>query len=118
LVRRVAIAGGADRQHLPDFLSCLGEKLDEIVGRVSKIADAVSARERTDVQENSAAAGKVRGFHDVLEVLPRARVVMAHKIISSVSGKNDEFGGQCRTRTCDLLLVSQLRWSFIEIAVS
>ena len=42
----------------------------------------------------------------LLQMLPNIRKIKGRNC--SVSGRKKSFGGQCRARTCDLLLVSQL----------
>src|ERR1700721_980643 len=64
LIRRVAISRGIQRQHLPDFLPCSGQEFDELMSRISQIADAVAARQRGDMEKDSAAPGK----HDPINV--------------------------------------------------
>ncbi len=60
-VGRVAVAGGAERQHLPDALFGGGEKIGESVGGGSEIADAARRRQRSDVQQEARGALKRHG---------------------------------------------------------
>ncbi len=64
LVRRVAIAGGAEREHLPDGLAGGGEEIDEAVRGGTEVADAIRAGEGRDVKEDAGSAGE---NHSALE---------------------------------------------------
>ena len=54
LVRRVAVAGWAERQDLPVFLSGFPEKVGKLSRFPAQRSDAVRRRERRDMQNNSA----------------------------------------------------------------
>ena len=58
LVRRVAVAGGAEREHLPDLHSRLGEEIEKAVRFRTQFTDAVGAGKRGRVKENACRAGK------------------------------------------------------------
>lgn len=58
LIRRVSVAGGIQRQYLPDCLSCGGQEIDKLMSHRAKIADAVSTRQRSNVKQNSTRARK------------------------------------------------------------
>ena len=52
-IGRVAVAGGAERQNLPDVLPGGGEKGDKLVRGGPKVADAPVGGQRADVEQNS-----------------------------------------------------------------
>ena len=54
LVRRVAVAGRSERQHLPEPLAGGGEQIDELEGARPEIADAEAARQRGRMEEHAA----------------------------------------------------------------
>jgi len=58
LVRRVAIAGRAEREHLPDRLVVLGQPINEPVGPLPQIADAIAARQRGGVEQDATGTGE------------------------------------------------------------
>ena len=62
LIRRIAVSGGIQREHLPQFLSGIGEKIGEFVGGGAKVADAEAAGKGSEVKKNSAGS---REFHFV-----------------------------------------------------
>ncbi len=53
-VRRVAVAGRSQRQYLPQGLTGLDEKIDELVSLRSEIADTKTAREGGRMEQNTA----------------------------------------------------------------
>src|SRR5216684_1945304 len=61
-VRRIAIAGGVQRQHLPQLLSGGNEEICEFVGAGAEISDAEGTRKRSEVEQNSTTSRK---FHSV-----------------------------------------------------
>src|SRR5579862_8366901 len=58
LVRRIAVSGWTQRQHLPDLLSGAGQKIDELASRFSEITDPMRAGQRRDMKKDSTAAGE------------------------------------------------------------
>jgi hypothetical protein len=56
LVRRVAVAGRAERQYLPPRLFVPGERLDPGVSDWPEVADAVATRERRGMEQNAGRA--------------------------------------------------------------
>ena len=62
LVGRIAISGGIQRQHLPQFLSGIGQEVGELVGGRAEVADAEACGQGSEVEQNSTAAGE---FHFV-----------------------------------------------------
>ena len=58
LIRRVAVAGGAERQHLPEALAGRGQRIDEVESAGAEVADAEAARQGRRVEEHAARAGK------------------------------------------------------------
>ena len=59
-IRRIAVAGGAQRQNLPHMLFGRGEKGYKLMGCGTQVADASIGRQRADVQKNS---GRTREIH-------------------------------------------------------
>ena len=59
-IGRVAVAGGAERQNLPDVLFGRGEKGHKLMGGRPQVADAAVGGQRADVQQNS---GGTLKFH-------------------------------------------------------
>ena len=62
-VGRVAVAGGAEGQNLPDVLFGLGEEVDELVRGGAEVADAAIRGERGDMEQN---AGGTLKFHGLI----------------------------------------------------
>ena len=56
LIRRVAKAGGAEREHLPVGLACFGEKIGEGVSIPAQRPDTIGRGQGGDVHQNAAAA--------------------------------------------------------------
>jgi len=56
----ISIARWAQWQHLPYFLSGLGQELDKLVSRLSQVADAMATRQRRDVQKDSTTTRKIQ----------------------------------------------------------
>src|SRR5579859_690606 len=46
LIGGIAVSGGTQRQYLPDFLSGSRQKVDELAGRISEVADAMATGQR------------------------------------------------------------------------
>jgi hypothetical protein len=84
LVRRIAVSGGIQRQHLPQLLSRSQEEVCEFVGAGAEIADAEAARKRSEVEQNSTTSRK---FHSV--TIRR----------SAASGQGDDFHEISRARS-------------------
>jgi len=57
LVRAVAVAGGAERHHLPGALPRLGQEVDPALGVRAELTDAEGAGERGRVEQDAGAAG-------------------------------------------------------------
>ena len=53
LVRRIAVAGGAKRQHLPVALARRVEEIREIIRRLPQRADPIGGRQRGDGHQNT-----------------------------------------------------------------
>ncbi len=53
LIGGVAVAGGPQRQHLPQALAGAVQKVDEAKGCVAQVADAVAAGKRGGMQQNA-----------------------------------------------------------------
>ena len=60
-VGRVAVAGGAERQDLPDVLLGGGEEVEEVVGCGAEVADAAVGGQRGDVEQDAGGALEVHG---------------------------------------------------------
>jgi hypothetical protein len=60
LVRRIAVSGGIQRQHLPQLLSSGEKEVCEFVRAGAEVADAEAARERSEMKQNSTTPRK---FH-------------------------------------------------------
>ena len=58
LIRRVAVAGGPERQHLPELLAGRGEEVEELDRARPQIADAEAAGQRGRVEQHAAAREK------------------------------------------------------------
>ena len=58
-IGRVAIAGGAERQNLPDVLLGCGEKGHKLMGGRPQVADAAHGGQGSDVQQNSGGTLKI-----------------------------------------------------------
>ena len=56
LVRRIAVAGRPERQHLPHSLAGGSEQIDELERARAEIADAEAARQRRRMEEDAARA--------------------------------------------------------------
>src|SRR5205085_12619640 len=56
LIRRIAVAGRPQRQHLPERLPRPDEKIYEGVGFWAEVADAIATGQRCRVQQNTARA--------------------------------------------------------------
>ena len=52
-VGRTSVAGGTEREHLPETLLCGGEKVNEGVGGGAEVADAAVGGQRGYMQQNS-----------------------------------------------------------------
>jgi hypothetical protein len=73
LIRRIAVSGGVQRQDLPDFLPRPGQEFDELMSGISKIADAVDARQRRDMEKDSTAPGEDHPINVMLPMQLRNR---------------------------------------------
>ena len=62
VVGRMAVAGGADGQHLPPGLAAGGEEISEGEGLAAKVADAMGAGQRGRMQEKSRGAPAQSGL--------------------------------------------------------
>ena len=62
LVRRIAVSGGIQRQHLPQLLSSGDEEVREFVSAGAKITDAEATGQRSEVEQDSTTSRK---FHSV-----------------------------------------------------
>ena len=54
VVGRISEPRGQNREHLPERLSCVSQKVDKAVRILSEISDPVAGGERGDMQENAA----------------------------------------------------------------
>src|SRR5512144_844904 len=62
---RVAVAQGAEWQHLPQSLPGCGEKVDKLVRRRTEVADPPARGKRTGMQQNSCGAREWHGSSEV-----------------------------------------------------
>ncbi len=58
LVRGIAVAGGTERQHLPEALAGRGEQIDELEGARAQIPDAEASGQGGRMQEHAARTGR------------------------------------------------------------
>ena len=74
LVGRVAVAGGAERQHLPEALAGVVQEVGEAMRFGAQLADAVGPGQRRRMQQDAAGSGKshdgVRLFLRWMERVP------------------------------------------------
>jgi hypothetical protein len=61
-IGRVAVAGGAEGENLPDVLPGAGEEGDKLMGGRPQVADAPIRGQGSDVQQNSGGAEKRHGL--------------------------------------------------------
>ncbi len=92
LVGRITIAGGPERQHLPDALTRLLEQVDESQRRRAKVADAPGAGQRGRMKEDSAGAGKAHGSSP-LGAICSAQAEVNHAIIARQWGRQRNRAG-------------------------
>ena len=92
MIRRVAVAGGAEREHLPEALSGGGEKINEAIRLAAEVAHAVAARQGSRMQKDAARSRKAHpfdlasfGIEQKLQQLPR--------------GSNENQGGRSGRQT-------------------
>ena len=62
LIRRIAVAGRPQGQHLPQRLPAGGQEIDELVRARPQIADAETARQRRGVQQDATCTGEHHGL--------------------------------------------------------
>ena len=89
LIRRVAEIHGAERQDLPDLLPGLREEVEERIGRLAEVTDAVFRRQRGRMQQHArrtlvALRLDLLAQQHAMKGLHRHRYLPAHDIVTAL----------------------------------